>query len=86
MGTHCKFVFFLHKGKEIKDSRFFFKRLFPLSGGMSLFSSVDIGARYLVFLFGANFSPKSHYAKRRFSVTSKYRYIYGVLNIDKIKN
>jgi hypothetical protein len=29
---------------------------------------------------------KFYYVKRRFSVTSKYRHIYGVLNIDKIKN
>jgi hypothetical protein len=32
------------------------------------------------------FSPKFYYAKRRFSVTSKYRHIYEVLNVDKIKN
>jgi hypothetical protein len=30
--------------------------------------------------------PKFYYAKRRFPVTSKYRHIYGVLNIDEIKN
>jgi hypothetical protein len=29
--------------------------------------------------------PKFYYAKRRFPVTSKYRHIHGVLNIDKIK-
>jgi hypothetical protein len=33
-----------------------------------------------------NFSPKFHYAKRRFPVTSKYRHMHGVLNVDKIKN
>jgi hypothetical protein len=33
------------------------------------------------------FHPKFHYAKKkRFLVTSKYRYMHGVLNIDKIKN
>jgi hypothetical protein len=30
--------------------------------------------------------PKFHYTKRRFSITSKYRYIYEVLNVDEIKN
>jgi hypothetical protein len=30
--------------------------------------------------------PKFHYVKRRFPITSKCRYIYGVLNIDEIKN
>jgi hypothetical protein len=30
------------------------------------------------------FTPKFYYAKRRFSITSKYRHIYGVLNIDEI--
>jgi hypothetical protein len=30
--------------------------------------------------------PKFHYAKRRFPVTSKCRQMYGVLNIDEIKN
>jgi hypothetical protein len=30
--------------------------------------------------------PKFHYAKRRFSITSKCRHIYGVLNVDEIKN
>jgi hypothetical protein len=30
--------------------------------------------------------PKFHYAKRRFPVTLKCRHIYGVLNVDKIKN
>jgi hypothetical protein len=32
------------------------------------------------------FSPKFHYIKRRFSVTSKCRHIYEILNIDEIKN
>jgi hypothetical protein len=32
------------------------------------------------------FHPKFHYAKRRFSVTSKCRHIYRVLNVDEIKN
>jgi hypothetical protein len=32
------------------------------------------------------FSPKFHYAKRRFSVTSKCRQMHGVLNVDEIKN
>jgi hypothetical protein len=31
------------------------------------------------------FHPKFHYTKRRFPVTSKYRHMHGVLNIDKIK-
>jgi hypothetical protein len=30
--------------------------------------------------------PKFHYAKRRFPITSKCRHIYGVLNVDEIKN
>jgi hypothetical protein len=30
--------------------------------------------------------PKFHYAKRRFSVTSKNRHMYEVLNVDEIKN
>jgi hypothetical protein len=29
---------------------------------------------------------KFYYAKRRFSVTSKYRQMHGVLNVDEIKN
>jgi hypothetical protein len=33
-----------------------------------------------------NFSPKFHYAKRRFPVTSKYQHMHGVLNVDEIKN
>jgi hypothetical protein len=33
-----------------------------------------------------NFSPKFHYAKRRFPVTSKCRHMYEVLNVDEIKN
>jgi hypothetical protein len=32
------------------------------------------------------FVPKFHYVKRRFSITSKCRHIYGVLNVDEIKN
>jgi hypothetical protein len=32
------------------------------------------------------FHPKFYYVKRRFPVISKYRHMYGVLNIDKIKN
>jgi hypothetical protein len=32
------------------------------------------------------FSPKFHYAKRRFPVTSKCRQMHGVLNVDEIKN
>jgi hypothetical protein len=34
----------------------------------------------------AKFLLKFYYAKRRFSITSKYRHMYGVLNVDKIKN
>jgi hypothetical protein len=30
--------------------------------------------------------PKFYYEKKRFPVTSKYRHIYEVLNVDKIKN
>jgi hypothetical protein len=29
---------------------------------------------------------KFHYAKRKFFITSKYRHIYEVLNVDEIKN
>jgi hypothetical protein len=32
------------------------------------------------------FTPKFHYAKRRFPITSKCRHMYGVLNVDEIKN
>jgi hypothetical protein len=32
------------------------------------------------------FFPKFYYAKRRFHITSKYRHMHGVLNIDEIKN
>jgi hypothetical protein len=32
------------------------------------------------------FSPKFYYTKRRFFVTSKYRQMHWVLNVDKIKN
>jgi hypothetical protein len=34
----------------------------------------------------AKYFSKFHYAKRRFSVTSKYRHMHGVLNVDEIKN
>jgi hypothetical protein len=34
----------------------------------------------------ANFFPKFYYAKRRFSVTSKCRHMYRLLNVDEIKN
>jgi hypothetical protein len=30
--------------------------------------------------------PKLHYTKKRFFITSKCRHMYGVLNVDKIKN
>jgi hypothetical protein len=30
--------------------------------------------------------PKFYYAKRRFPITSKYRHMHGVLNVDEIKN
>jgi hypothetical protein len=30
--------------------------------------------------------PKFHYAKRRFSITSKCRHMHRVLNVDEIKN
>jgi hypothetical protein len=30
--------------------------------------------------------PKFYYVKRRFLITSKCRYMYGVLNVDEIKN
>jgi hypothetical protein len=29
---------------------------------------------------------KFYYAKRRFSITSKYRQMHGILNVDEIKN
>jgi hypothetical protein len=32
------------------------------------------------------FTSKFYYAKRRFPITSKCRHIYGVLNVDEIKN
>jgi hypothetical protein len=34
----------------------------------------------------SKFSPKFYYAKRRFPITSKYRQMHGVLNVDEIKN
>jgi hypothetical protein len=37
-------------------------------------------------LFRSKYFPKFHYAKRRFSITSKYRHMHGVLNVDEIKN
>jgi hypothetical protein len=30
--------------------------------------------------------PKFYYAKRRFPITSKYRHMHAVLNVDEIKN
>jgi hypothetical protein len=35
---------------------------------------------------GPKFILKFYYAKRRFSITSKCRHIYGVQNVDEIKN
>jgi len=32
------------------------------------------------------FGSKIYYAKRRFSVVSKCRHMYEILNVDKIKN
>jgi hypothetical protein len=32
------------------------------------------------------FFPKFYYVKRKFLITSKYRQMHGVLNVDKIKN
>jgi hypothetical protein len=37
-------------------------------------------------LFRSQISPKFYYAKRRFHITSKYRHMHGVLNVDEIKN
>jgi hypothetical protein len=37
-------------------------------------------------LFSSQILPKFHYAKRRFSVTSKCRQMHEVLNVDEIKN
>jgi hypothetical protein len=34
----------------------------------------------------AKFFLKFYYVKRRFYITSKYRYMHGVLNVDEIKN
>jgi hypothetical protein len=42
---------------------------------------IDIGP-----CLDAKFPLKFHYAKRRFSITSKCRHMHGVLNIDEIKN
>jgi hypothetical protein len=36
--------------------------------------------------FRSQILPKFYYAKRRFPVTSKCRQMYGVLNVDEIKN
>jgi hypothetical protein len=46
--------------------------------------STEVRFQGLVYIH--KFTPKFHYAKRRFSITSKYRHIYGVLNVDEIKN
>jgi hypothetical protein len=52
------------------------------TAGMQRFFSFEQWAwfRYI------NSPPKFHYVKRRFSITSKYRHVYGVLNVDEIKN
>jgi hypothetical protein len=42
--------------------------------------------RHLRPCLDTKFTPKFHYAKRRFTITSKCRHIYGVLNVDEIKN
>jgi hypothetical protein len=34
----------------------------------------------------AKCSPKFHYIKRRFLITSKCRHMHGILNVDEIKN
>jgi hypothetical protein len=44
-----------------------------------------LGVWACCFVTWAWFTPKFYYAKRRFSVISKYRHIYEVLNIGEIK-
>jgi hypothetical protein len=43
---------------------------------------IELRIDYLV----PQFVPKFHYAKRKFPVTSKYRQMHRVLNIDEMKN
>jgi hypothetical protein len=49
-----------------------------------LFCIVEFGG--ILGPFSSNSSPKFHYVKRRFLITSKYRQMHGVLNVDEIKN
>jgi hypothetical protein len=37
-------------------------------------------------MFSSQFLSKFHYAKKRFSIISKYRQMHKVLNINEIKN
>jgi hypothetical protein len=45
-----------------------------------------MGAEGLSACLDSKYFSKFHYAKRRFPITSKYRHMHGVLNIDEIKN
>jgi hypothetical protein len=66
--------------KNLKQTSFrskgFVWKLLPLGSA----SDKGFGLRF------PNSPPKIHYAKRRFPITSKYRYMHGVLNVDEIKN
>jgi hypothetical protein len=42
--------------------------------------------RQVQTLLWPKFTSKFHSAKRRFPITSKYRHMHGVLNVDEIKN
>jgi hypothetical protein len=49
------------------------------------FSRSFVFVQYTRPRLDAKFSLKFHYAKRRILVTSKYRHMHGVLNVDEIK-
>jgi hypothetical protein len=53
--------------------------------GQSCWLPYPFGAWALPCL-DAKFFLQFHYVKRRFPITSKCRHIYGVLNVDEIKN
>jgi hypothetical protein len=59
---------------------------FKLGNLSSACSTVNCNV-YMKFLTEAVFSYlKKYYVKKRFLITSNLRYMYGVLNVDEIKN
>jgi hypothetical protein len=92
----CFFIFFSSKFKifsllfivdvaaarpTIYNAVYAHERGIELNDGMSTPQSQPRRA-----LFSFPILPKFYYAKRRFFVTSKYRQMHGVLNVDEIKN